>query len=40
VFLLAVFRKGDKDDLSMAERNALKTLLSTIAATYRRETRT
>ena len=36
VFLLNVFAKNEKTDLSQAERNTLKTLLAALAITYRR----
>jgi hypothetical protein len=36
VFLLNLFAKGDRVDLSMAERNALRQILGQIAAAYRR----
>lgn len=36
VFLLAVFSKGDKDNLSKAERNELAKVLSNLAAEYRK----
>ena len=39
VFLLNVFAKGEKIDLTMAERNALKAILAEIAATYRKGAR-
>ncbi len=35
VFLLAVDGKGDKGNLSQAERNAIAKVLSTVAAEYR-----
>ena len=35
VFLLAVYGKGDKGNLSQAERNAIAKVLSTVAAEYR-----
>jgi hypothetical protein len=35
VFLLAVFGKGDKANLTKAERNSLAAILPQIAATYR-----
>lgn len=35
VFLLAIFSKGDKDNLSKAERNALAAILPRIAADYK-----
>jgi len=34
VFLLNVFAKNEKTDLSQAERNELKMVLSTLADTY------
>lgn len=36
VFLLNVFAKGDRINLTHAERNALKAVLAEIVATYRR----
>jgi hypothetical protein len=36
VFLLALYGKGDRDNLSKAERNALAIALPKIAAAYRR----
>jgi hypothetical protein len=36
VFLLAVFGKGDRDNLSKGERNELKRELADMAADYRR----
>jgi hypothetical protein len=36
LFLLAVFTKGDRANLSKAEQNALRTLLRKIADTYRK----
>ncbi len=36
VFLLAVFGKGEKADLSAAERNELKGILAEIVAAYRK----
>jgi hypothetical protein len=36
VFLLAIFGKGDKANLSNAERNELRDLLARIAAAYRK----
>src|SRR5215510_1702602 len=36
VFLMAIFGKGDKVNLSKAERNELRDVLASIAATYRR----
>ncbi len=38
VFLLAIYGKGEKANLSQAERNALARLLPLIAAAYRRPT--
>jgi hypothetical protein len=35
VFLLSVFGKGEKDNLSQAERNDMKKILGHIATTYR-----
>ena len=35
LFLLTVFAKGDRANLSMAERNELKAILSKIAQRYR-----
>ena len=35
-FLLAIFGKGDKDNLSKAERNALAAILLRIAQEYRK----
>ncbi|RIK92258.1 MAG: addiction module toxin RelE [Proteobacteria bacterium] len=35
LFLLTVYAKGEKANLSQAERNALKRLLSSLAKTYR-----
>lgn len=35
VFLLAIYGKGDKDNLSKAERNALASILPRLAETYR-----
>ena len=35
LFLLTVFAKGDRANLSMAERNELKAILSNIAKRYR-----
>jgi hypothetical protein len=37
IFLLALIDKGKKSDLSMAERNALTTILARIAETYRED---
>jgi hypothetical protein len=39
VFLLNVFAKGDKINLTMAERNELRTILTEIARTYRQGVR-
>jgi hypothetical protein len=39
VFLLAVFAKGDKVNLSQAERNELKKELAGLAADYRTSTK-
>jgi hypothetical protein len=36
VFLLALYSKGEKANLSKAERNELKTILSEIGKAYRR----
>ena len=36
VFLLSVFGKSDKANLTMAERNQLRTMLSTLATEYRK----
>jgi len=36
VFLLNVFAKNEKTDLSQAERNQLKTVLAALADAYRR----
>ena len=36
VFLLNVFAKNEKTDLSQKERNQFKTILAAIADTYRR----
>ncbi len=36
VFLLNVFAKNEKTDLSQAERNGLKTVLAALADAYRR----
>ena len=38
VFLLNVFAKNEKTDLSQAERNQLKTVLAALADAYRRRT--
>jgi hypothetical protein len=35
VFLLVLFSKGERENLSKDERNALKTELSTVVANYR-----
>lgn len=35
VFLLNVFSKGDKVNLTMAERNELKKILGSVARAYR-----
>jgi hypothetical protein len=35
IFLLVVFGKGDKDNLTRAERNALSVILPRLAAAYR-----
>lgn len=37
VFLLNIFAKGHKEDLTGAERNELRSFLSRIAATYRQD---
>lgn len=37
VFLLNVFAKNERVDLSPAERNELKVILGTLAAAYRRK---
>jgi hypothetical protein len=39
VFLLNVFAKNEKTDLSQAERNQLKTVLAALANAYRRRKR-
>ncbi|HVZ13398.1 MAG TPA: type II toxin-antitoxin system RelE/ParE family toxin [Bauldia sp.] len=39
VFMLALYGKGEKDNLSKAERNALAAVLPKIADAYRKETR-
>lgn len=39
VFLLTIYGKGDRANLTKAERNALATLLPTIATAYRKRTR-
>jgi hypothetical protein len=38
IFLLALIDKGNKSDLSMAERNALANILARIAEAYRQDT--
>jgi len=38
VFLLNVFAKNEKTDLSQAERNKFKTVLADLADAYRRRT--
>lgn len=38
LFLLGVYGKGDKGNISQAEKNALSNLLPKIAATYRKGT--
>ena len=38
VFLLNVFAKNEKTDLSQTERNQFKTVLATLADAYRRRT--
>jgi len=38
VFLLNVFAKNERTDLSQAERNQLKALLGELADAYRRRT--
>jgi hypothetical protein len=35
VFLLALYAKNERADLSQAERNEVRSILSTLAATYR-----
>lgn len=35
-FLLSVFGKGDKANLTMAERNQLRTMLGALATEYRK----
>jgi hypothetical protein len=40
VFLLTVFTKGERANLSKAEQNQLQTLLSKLADTYRKGPRT
>ena len=40
VFLLAIYQKGDKDNLTRAERNALSIALPRIGAAYRKTRRT
>jgi len=39
VFLLAVFARGDRVDLTQAERNALRVELAGLAEDYRRGVR-
>src|SRR5262249_53383177 len=39
VFVLGVFGKGEKANLTKAERNELREILSEVAATYRRRAR-
>lgn len=39
VFLLGLYAKGERANLSAAERNALRTILAGIAASYRRKKR-
>lgn len=39
VFLLDVYKKGERIDLTQAERNELRTLLASIADEYRRSVR-
>ena len=39
VFLLNVFAKGEKINLTMAERNALRAILAEITTTYRKGAR-
>jgi hypothetical protein len=39
VFLLAIFGKSDRDNLTKAERNALATALAKIADGYRKTMR-
>jgi hypothetical protein len=39
VFLLTVFAKGDRANLSKAERNELRAVLMDLVAEYRKETR-
>ncbi len=36
IFLLSIFSKGDKDNLSQAERNEFKQILGSLADTYRK----
>lgn len=38
LFLLGVYGKGNKGNISQAEKNTLSSLLPTIAATYRKGT--
>ena len=37
VFLLALYSKGERADLSKAERNELRSILGSLAETYRKE---
>ncbi len=39
VFLLTVFAKGDRANLSKAERNELRAVLMDLVAEYHKETR-
>lgn len=39
VFLLNIFTKGEKINLTMAERNALRAILAEVVATYRKGAR-
>jgi hypothetical protein len=36
VFLLSIFSKGEKTNLSQAERNELKQILGSVAEAYRK----
>ena len=36
VFLLALYAKGERTDLTKAERNELRSILGSIAETYRK----
>ena len=36
VFLLTIFGKGEKANLTMAERNELRTILASLVTAYRR----